>query len=49
MLEQLANRMDTVDECRARSPNRRGRGQFHEEAPGENLDAEYRDVKLIST
>jgi len=34
-----------VCERRARSPNRRGRGQFREEALGENLDADYRDVE----
>jgi predicted nucleic acid-binding Zn-ribbon protein len=45
VLEQLSNRIDDVDERRARSPNRRGRGQLHEETLGENLDAEYRDVE----
>jgi len=45
VLEQLSNRLDVVDERRVRSPNRRGRGQLHEETPGENLDVEYRDVE----
>ncbi|KAG6761264.1 hypothetical protein POTOM_034472 [Populus tomentosa] len=45
VLEQLSNRLDAVDERRARSPNRRGRGQFREETSGEHLDTEYRDVE----
>jgi hypothetical protein len=45
VLEQLSNRLDVVDERRVRSPNRRGRGQLHEETLGENLDVEYRDVE----
>jgi len=45
VLKQLSNRLDVVDERRARSPNRKGRGQLREETLGENLDTEYRDVE----
>ena len=45
VLEHFSNRMDAVDELRARSPNRKGRGQFRKEARGEHPDVEYRDVE----
>lgn len=53
MLEQLSNRMDAMDERqprdRVRSPNRRGRGQLHEESLDENhrIGGEDLETKFI--